>query len=444
MIRATIATRKNLGTVPDVQRKRGLIEAAPASRVWWALLASVILLSALPELRLTPYGLVFTTIAYTVDVQGVGYPRLCEIVAICLCAFSLPRIGQAIRSNQRRRWLIFAASGFVVAASGVTLLNDAGGWDRVRSGIALPFGVFVSVLSARLNEVGAVRLIRILLVVGLLSAAVVIVQPWIPDFMPRLSNYDASDSYRYWGFGQAPAYQGAYLLMYTALCVALASQEHRFGLLAIYFSLLALFFVAIMMTGTRMSLLVFVVVVGLGLWKTIMRIGLVVILGATLIACGLLLAPGNQVAVNMSGFLERLKTADIERVAPWTVAAKILIAHPIDGIGDYETAVTRMSIETPAHPQNMALGLALFGGLPLAALYLIIVFAIWQINLEKVQARPSNTIQLSAAVLLVIIVYLLTGMTEVIDCSVQVQLLFFTICGASIALDETRWIRGIR
>jgi hypothetical protein len=398
----------------------------------------LIISAAVPELRITPVGAVFTTFSYTQFAAGVGYPRLCEILALVICLTSVPRLVRMTRTSQQLRITLFLILLYLGSLGLILIYHDTGGWDRYRAGLLVPLSVYLAVASASFTHTAQKKILNAAVLSGAFASLTVILQPWLPNLFPALSNFDVLDTSRYMGSGQSPAYQGTFILLASAPLVGAIRQQNSISRIFPKLALLAFFGVGIAMTGTRMCVVVFIGLLIFALSKSLRAALLSGILGLTLLIISGIWSPDNAIILSLRGLVERAAHVEMGRSLPWIVALEILASYPMLGIGNFEVAVAKLGIDAPAHPQNLILGQALFGGIPMLILFSATLFKISAFVFKSINSR-TNTDQSNRSILIAIVsVYILSGVTEIVDASVQVQLGFFILMGALTVLKGER------
>jgi hypothetical protein len=387
----------------------------------------IILAAAVPELRIGPSGFVFATSSYSQALTGVGYPRVCELLALLLVVVSIPGIFRGALADQEIRINVISIAAYLGALGLVLYYHNTAGWDRYRAGLLVPFGVYLAIITQKLQVKAQKQITNTALAAGAFGSLTVITQPWIPDLFPVINNYDWLDSSRFMGSGQSPAYQGVYLLIMATPLVASLRNESSTIRVSLGLTLLALTGVAIAMTGTRMFIFVYAGLLLYSLSKSIKIAIFSISLGLAFLAIVTLSSPENAITLTLRGVIDRASYVEVGRAEPWQVAFRLLISNPLLGIGNFEIAVAKMGLEVPAHAQNVILGQALLGGLPLLLLFAYIVYRVLSGAVKSKGIKNSQEkIRKSTAIALAF-VYLCAGVTEIVDASTQVQLGFFVL-----------------
>ena len=405
----------------------------------------IILAAAVPELRIGPAGLVFTTYTYTFTLSGVGYPRVCELLALLFVAISTPKILKCALTERDFRINLIGILAYLGVLALILYYHKTEGWDRYRAGLLVPLGLYLAIVSQRFEIEAQNRIMITAVIAGLLGSLTVITQPWLPDLFPVINNYDTLDSSRFMGSGQSPAYQGTFLLLVaTPLVAALRHKSSSFSVVA-QLALLATIGVAVAMTGTRMCVVVYALLLFYAFSKSFKIAILSLLFGLSLLAISTLSSADNVIMLTLRGLIERATYVEIGRVMPWQVAFNILVENPILGIGNFEIAVARMGLDVPAHPQNIILGQALLGGIPILFMFVWIVYRVLRAGLNvAIRKNWHDKIRQSTARALAI-VYLCSGTTEIVDASIQVQIGFFLLIATASSGRGLNTIgRGLR
>ncbi len=263
------------------------------------------------------------------------------------------------------------------------------------------WAIFIQLLFQRLNQTTYAALIKLLAAVGLITAIFSLLQTVGIGFYEGL---DMPALPRVPGFLGNPNFTSMFLVGIVPWALSLLVAARSLAAKIYYGVALFLMLWAIVVLSSRGALLglgaAFVVLAAVALWKKFKRAHIWYVIICLVVSAGLsflFLQIARPAAISSTW---NLSESNIEtRVLVWTVAGRIISAHPWtgSGLGNFQILFEKFRGDEFLtynglfdDPHNLFIHLAASGGLPLAAIFLVLILGAVIAGLRSLAAEKNE------------------------------------------------------
>lgn len=374
--------------------------------------------TAFADFRLVGFGVQF------LPHEGVGYPRLAEVVAILIIMMLFTR-----NRNMRIQYYIY---GFVFLLLLFGLFKPFY-MSYFRSACLIPSLLLAALLNLKITNKEMERLFQIIFYVITLSSFFVIISPYI-DLDVSVYYADAYDSsiQRYIGFGQSLPYQACYSLSSIPVFDYLRQKKNSTFRRNLEVLFLWVNIVAVILTGARTA---FIILIVLALfyyrsWRRVVSIGDVIGIAATIFLFGF-----YYTDLILNTFASRGEMNLAGRDLVWKIAILLVLDHPLLGIQNFFID-GRQYGNVVAHVQNGFFEIIFWGGIFALILYVMIFWKLYKL-IKPISANAYSFMGM-------MLIYVIFMFSEILFFSVQAYYLIVIICGLLAANSITNRTERIK